>query len=147
MPCLSCNKPKITRRSVSYAERLESESIDFVKSVGLARCYLCAKKHIVAAKTLFREYHTGYSDHIKNLIDSLRVAEDKIREAFIQWQDIMGELNMAEAELLGGREELDQRHIEVANAIRSERIKLSDNTLYVPNFDELLVSVQLLQYS
>lgn len=148
MSCTNCRKSALSRSAVRVAERLHSESAEFRKSVNLAQCYLCAKKHIVAAKTLFREYHTGYSDHLKNLIDSLRVAEDNVREAFIKWQDIMGELNMAEAELLGGSDEyMDPEHIEVANLIRDERIRLSDDTLYKPDFDELLVRVQLLQFS
>lgn len=147
MSCPDCRKKAVSKSAMRVAERLYSESTDFRKSVDLAQCYLCAKKHIVAAKTLFREYHTGYSDHLKNLIDSLRVAEDKVREAFIKWQDIMGELNMAEAELLGGSDEyMDPEHIKVANLIRDERIRLSDDTLYKPVFDELLVRVQLLQY-
>lgn len=133
-------------------EAIKLEGIDVeleAKVIGLERCYLCAKKHVVAAKTLFREFHTGYSNHIKNLINSLRISEDKVREAFILWQDIMGELNMGEAELLGNSEQptIDAEHVRIANLVRQERIRLSDDPLYVPKFDDLLVAIHTLQFS
>lgn len=128
----------------SNAHTADSEVVSHAKRLKLGQCYLCAKKHIVAAKILFREYHTGYPNHIKNLINSLKVSEDAVREAFIKWQDIMGEMNMGEAELLGN-EDMDDKHIELANKIRDERIKLSDDPLYVPKFNDLLVAVHTLQ--
>lgn len=137
----------------SYKKAIKSDGDDVVKEatvMGLQQCYLCAKKHIAAAKILFREYHTGYSGHLKNLINSLKVSEESVREAFICWQDIMAELNMAESELLGrdaNGDTIDDKHIQTANLIRSERIRLSDDTLYVPDFDKLLVEVHILQQS
>ena len=151
MSCTTCVKGKLKLPvglgpAAVYrdAVRLSSDSAEYAAIVDLERCYLCAKKHIVAAKILFQEYHTGYSNHIKNLINSLRVSEEEVRDAFLKWQRIMGELNMGEAELLGNSE-IDEEHIKLANRIRDERIKLSDDTLYVPNFDDLLVAVQLLE--
>lgn len=127
------------------AER-DIEVVSAAKQMDLSQCYLCAKKHIVAAKILFREYHTGYPNHIKNLINSLKVSERMVRDAFIKWQDIMGEMNMGEAELLGN-EDMDDKHIELANKIRDERIKLSDDPLYVPKFNDLLVAIHELQFT
>ena len=115
----------------------------------LEQCYLCAKKHISAAKILFREYHTGYPAHVKNLINSMRISEDEIRCAFLLWQDIMAELNMGEAELLGKDESsdsMDDDHVKLANKIRDQRIRLSDDPLYVPDFDSLLVDIHILQF-
>lgn len=148
MACTDCAaKRKQSTASNWHVKSTVEDSAAFIKSVNLARCYLCAKKHISAAKILFKEYHTGYSDHIKNLMESLRVAEDKVREAFILWQDIMGQLDMAEVELVGmpDLDKIDPDHVRVANLIRSERINLSDNVFYKPDFDSLLVEVQLLQ--
>lgn len=139
---MACNCKKRTEKNMTH--NIDSEVVAHAKQMNLTQCYLCAKKHIVAAKILFREYHTGYPNHIKNLINSLKVSEDAVREAFIKWQDIMGEMNMGEAELLGN-EEMDSKHIEMANKIRDERIKLSDDPLYVPKFNYLLVEIHKLQ--
>lgn len=118
-------------------------------AMDLKQCYLCAKKHLSAAKILFREYHNGYSAHIKNLINSMRVSEDQVRSAFLKWQDIMAELNMAENELLGNDGttlNLLDDHLTIASRIRAERLALSDSTTYVPRFDDLLVMVHELQF-
>lgn len=141
MPTKPCN---CKDKKLKHTSSIRSDVVEYAKQLDLPRCYLCAKKHISAAKTLFREYHTGYPNHIKNLMNSLRISEELIRSAFIKWQDIMGELNMAEAELLGNAG-MDEPHIALANKIRDERIKLSDEPLYVPNFDDLLVAVHKLQ--
>lgn len=119
------------------------------REINLEQCYLCAKKHVERARDFFEEYHTGYPDHMKNLIESVHVAEMDVRKAFIQWQRIMGQLNMGEGELLGrDANQLTMRteHIALANKIREERLHLSDDPLYVPNFDDLLVEIHLLQH-
>lgn len=119
------------------------------REINLNHCYLCAKKHVERAKDFFEEYHTGYPDHIKNLIESIHVAELDVRRAFIQWQRIMGQLNMGEGELLGkdiNQLKMRSEHITLANKIRAERLRLSDDPLYVPNFDDLLIEIHLLQH-
>lgn len=118
--------------------------------IDLVQCYLCAKKHIMRAAIFFEEYHTGYSDRAKRLIESLKVSEDEVKSAFKLWQRIMGELNMAEGELLGNdanSNTMDAKHVALANKIRDERLKLSDNPLYVPDFDELAFEVHVLQFT
>ena len=115
----------------------------------LKSCYLCAKKHLVRAEIFFEEYHTGYPDHIKNLIESLKVSELSVKKAFLLWQRVMGQLDMAANEFLGNDingSTMNQQHIAIANEIRNERIRLSDNTLYVPNFDDLLVKVHTIEH-
>ena len=115
----------------------------------LKSCYLCAKKHLVRAQIFFEEYHTGYPDHIKNLVQSLRVAEVQVRGAFLRWQKVMGHLDMAANELLGNdinSPTMSKEHIILANKIRDARIRLSDNPLASINFDELITRVHLLQY-
>lgn len=115
----------------------------------LKSCYLCAKKHLVRAQIFFEEYHTGYPDHIKNLVQSLRVAEVQVRGAFLRWQKIMGHLDMAANELLGNdinSATMNKEHIILANKIRDARIRLSDNPMASINFDELITKVHLLQY-
>lgn len=151
MSC-GCNKNKL--KVVSTPTKLNVDPVDVAISealaVNLKQCYLCAKKHISRAQILFEEYHTGYPEHIKNLIESLRVAEKDVRQAFLLWQRIMGHLDMAAAELLGknvNEHTMDVTHVRVANLIRNERLGISDNPQYVPDFDKMLVAIQELQFS
>lgn len=119
------------------------------REINLEQCYLCAKKHIERAKDFFEEYHTGYPDHVKNLIESVQIAERDVMRAFLLWQRIMGQMNMGEGELLGknaNQLKMKSAHITLANKIRDERLHLSDDPLYVPNFDDLLVEIHLLQH-
>lgn len=120
------------------------------REIGLQQCYECAKKHLSRAKEEFKEYHTGYPQHIKNLIQSVRVTENEIRNAFLKWNEVQAQLDMSAGELLGRRvnfEKLKAEHIQLANDIRLERLKLSGNPLYIPNFEDLLVRIQALEYS
>lgn len=115
----------------------------------LVNCYLCTKKHIVRAQILHEEVLTGYPEHVRNLISSLKVAEKEVNEAFLKWQQCMGHLNMAEAELLGNRlsaESMNQRHRELANDIRAERLKVSEDPNYPADYDALLTKVHQLQF-
>jgi hypothetical protein len=123
---------------------------DAAKELALDQCYLCAKKHIGRAQSFFEEYHTGYDDRVKRLIESLRVAEGQIQEAFLLKERTQAQLDMAAGELLGGTpggSVIDAEHVRVANLIRDERLNLQDDSLYVPNFDKMLIEVQKLQYS
>lgn len=125
------------------------ELIQDAREINLEQCYLCAKKHVERAKDFFEEYHTGYPDHIKNLIESVQIAEQDVMRAFLLWQRIMGQLNMGEGELLGNDAnhlKMRAEHITLANKIRDERLHLSDDPLYVPKFDDLLVEIHLLQH-
>lgn len=120
------------------------------KEIGLKQCYECAKKHLSRAKEEFKEYHTGYPQHSKNLIQSMRVAEADVAQAFLKWNEIQAQLDMSAGELLGREVNVDKvrsEHIELANDIRTERLKFNDNPLYIPRFDELLVRIQVLEYS
>lgn len=126
-----------------------AELLRDVKEISLPQCYLCAKKHVERAREFFEEYHTGYPDYIKNLIESARAAEQDVMRAFLLWQRVMGQLNMGEGELLGRDPSIlamRKEHVELANKIRNERIKLSDDPLYSPDFDSLLVEIHLLQH-
>lgn len=131
-------------KRIPYSTPSEMEAHE----INLKQCYLCTKKHIGRAKEFFQEYHTGYPDHIKNLMMSTRIAENTIRKAFLLWQQAMSQLNMAEGELLGDRSnelKMREEHLSLANRIRTERLKLSDDPLYVPDFDQLLVDIHILQ--
>jgi hypothetical protein len=135
--------------SVSHKRTFANESEEEAATIALKQCYLCAKKHIARAQEFFQEYHTGYPDHIKNLTDSVRVAELDIRKAFLLRQRIMAQLNMGEGELLGNDANalsMREEHLSLANRIRDDRLKLSDDPLYSPNFDQLLVDINILQY-
>lgn len=135
--------------TVSQYRQPLTESEREALEIALEQCYLCTKKHVVRAQEFFQEYHTGYQDHIKNLVQSVKVAEIKVRQAFLLYQRTMGQLNMAEGELLGKEPNklgMREEHISLANRIRAERLKLSDNPLYVPDFDQLLVDINILQY-
>lgn len=117
--------------------------------IGLKQCYLCTKKHIARAQEFFIEYLTGYPTYIKNLVDSLRAAEVDVNRAFLLWQKTMAQMNMAEGELLGSDFNIvpeKEAHIELAKKIRQERLKLSDDVLYSPDFSMLLTEVHLLQH-
>lgn len=113
----------------------------------LPQCYECAKKHLGRAQIFFEEYHTGYPQHIKNLMCSLQVAEDEVRRAYIDWCKILAHLDMAANELLGNDingKRLKKDHVDLAAKIREARLNLGSDPLYVPDFDGLLVEVQLL---
>lgn len=128
----------------------EQVTIQEAKEIELKQCYECAKKHLSRAKEEFKEYHTGYPQHLKNLIQSTRVAEEDVRGAFLKWNEVQAQLDMSSGELLGRNvnfETMRQEHIKLANAIRTERLKLSGNPQYIPDFDSLLVQIQLLEYS
>ena len=150
-------------RAVSYSEenrkRILTNAADNVVSdasvikeaelINLKQCYLCTKKHIARAQEFFIEYLTGYPTYIKNLVDSLRAAEVDVNRAFLLWQKTMAQMNMAEGELLGNDFNLvpeKEAHIELAKKIRQERLKLSDDVLYSPDFSMLLTEVHLLQH-
>lgn len=123
-----------------------AESFD----IGLSQCYLCAKKHIGRARQFFEEYHNGYPDHIKNLVDTLFEAESDIYGAFQLWQSVQDQMDMAAGELLGnnkGGRSLKQDHIDLAVMIRKERLKFDQNPLYVPNFEELKYKIHRLQHT
>ena len=125
------------------------DSITEAKDIDLPRCYECAKKHLSRAKEEFKEYHTGYPQHVKNLIQSSRAAESDIRGACLKWMEIQAQLDMSSGELLGrdvNGSELHTEHIQLANKIREERIKFNDNPFYIPQFDELLLSIHVLEY-
>ena len=150
-------------RAVSYSEenrkRILTNAADNVVSdasvikeaelINLKQCYLCTKKHIARAQEFFIEYLTGYPTYIKNLVDSLRAAEVDVNRAFLLWQKTMAQMNMAEGELLGNDFNLvpeKEAHRDGAKKIRQERLKLSDDVLYSPDFSMLLTEVHLLQH-
>lgn len=119
------------------------------ENIALKNCYLCTKKHLARAQEFFQEYHTGYPDYIKNLVHSVKVAEDRVRAAFLWYQKAMAQMNMAEGELVGKDANgltMREEHLSLANRIRTERLKLSDDPMHIPDFDQLLVDVNILQY-
>lgn len=139
------NDAKLSIQNTHYSTQSEAEAAE----INLNQCYLCAKKHVVRAQEFFQEYHTGYPDHVKNLVHSVKVAESKVMMAFLLYQKIMGQLNMAEGELLGRDANglaLKEEHVSLANRLRNQRLRLSDDPLYVPDFDQLLVDINILQY-
>lgn len=132
-------------------ERIESEIIAVAEAmdINLEQCYLCAKKHIGRAQQFFEEYHNGYPDHVKNLVDSFFDAESDIYKAFQLWQKTQSQLDMSAGELLGnniGGRTLKQDHVSLAAEIREERLKFDQNPLYVPNFDDLKYRIHRLQH-
>ena len=141
------NKPSET---IVKAANIKTPSVEEeALRLGLKQCYLCTKKHLAEAQILFSEYHTGYPAYIKNLIESVRVSETDIRKAFLAWQRIMAQMNMSEIELLGKDANIlsmKKEHVVLANKIREERLKLSDDPLYSPDFDNLLLDVHILQH-
>lgn len=133
-----------------YVVDREDPVVKEALEVDLTSCYECAKKHISRAQILFEEYHTGYPDHIKNLMNSMRVAESEINKAFQLWQKVQAHLDMASAEFLGNdttAETMQRAHIQLANDIRDVRLKLAQNPLYIPKFDALLTRVQQFEYT
>ena len=151
MSC-ACRKNKQTASAeeseVAKIEHLaEYDAVTEALAHDLPQCYECAKKHLSRAQIFFEEYHTGYPQHIKNLMCSLRVAEDEVRQAYLDWCKILAHLDMAANELLGkdvNGLKLKKQHIDLAAKIREVRLNLGSDPLYVPDFDSLLVSVQLL---
>lgn len=151
MSC-ACRKSKQTASAeeprVTKIEHLaEYDAVAEALANDLPQCYECAKKHLSRAQIFFEEYHTGYPQHIKNLMCSLRVAEEEVRRAYLDWCKILAHLDMAANELLGNDingKRLKKDHVDLAAKIREVRLKLGSDPLYVPDFDSLLVSVQLL---
>lgn len=145
MSCRNCNRSK----AQSSVHRSKSAAAQEALAIGLPQCYECARKHLSRAKEEFKEFHTGYPTHIKNLILSMRVAETEVRKAYLAWCEIQAQLDMGAGELLGtdaNGVHMWDTHVDLANAIRNERVKLSADPLYVPNFDELLVRLQVITY-
>lgn len=148
--CRKTNVMKTPSTPIEVTEASPEITIAEARSIGLNQCYECAKKHLSRAKEEFREYHTGYSNHIKNLIQSVHAAEEEVRKAFLKWAEVQAQLDMSAGELLGrdaNFNKLCREHIQLANSIRTERLKLSSNPLYIPDFDNLLVQIQVLEYS
>ena len=135
------SEPTVDKEDPAVKEAIE---------IDLPSCYECVKKHLNRAMIFFEEYHTGYSQHEKNLMNSLKVAEGKVREAFLLWQKTQGQLDMASGELLGNalnKDTMNRRHVQLANDIRNVRLQLAQDPLAVPEFDELLIRVQKLEYA
>lgn len=150
----NCNKSRKVKTVNSATQEISatesSNSIREALEINLKQCYECAKKHVSRAKEEFKEYHTGYPQHIKNLMMSLKVAENDVRQAFLKWCEVQAQLDMGAGELLGNGESATltkQSHVALANAIRKERLQLNENPLYIPDFDELLVQIQLLEFA
>ena len=160
MSC-NCTKNKMTKtaakqskdspKTTAVEESKESVVVEEAFDIDLPQCYLCAKKHIGQAMIYWEEFHTGYPERTRRLVESLRVAEHAVRNAFVAWQKALAHLAMAGAELIGRHGDLQDyllpEHIRVANLIRDERVKLQDNPTYSPDFEKLLVEIQLLQYA
>lgn len=111
----------------------------------LPRCFLCAMKHLMRAKILFEEYHTGYPSYIKIMMSTLTVAEGRVRTAFLLYQQIQAHLDMSASELIGQSDPLSDDIVRVANEIRDARIQLNTAPLFVPKFDDLCIQLQLLK--
>lgn len=140
----------INKSAAIEAMKTQLASAEATDGISLPQCYLCAKKHISRAQLYFEEYHTGYPERLKILIQSLRVAEAKINEAFQKYCKTLSHLDMAAGELLGNNAHgttIDKKHVDLANSIREERLKFQDDPLYVPDFEKLLTETQLLQYA
>lgn len=138
------------KSATSSARAIELSAEQAAEEINLEQCYLCAKKHVGRAQIFFEEYHTGYDDRVKRLIESLQVSEGKVKEAFLLKEKIQAHLDMASGELLGNGSEgsySDDSHVATANAIRDERLKLQDDPMYIPKFSELLESIHKLQYA
>jgi hypothetical protein len=121
-----------------------SESLE----IDLPQCYLCAKKHIGRAQQFFEEYHNGYPDHIRQLVDSMFEATSEVYRAFQLWEKTRSQMDMSAGELLGnsiGGKTFNQAHVSLAAEIREERLKLEQNPLYVPDFDRLKYKIHVLQ--
>lgn len=147
---MGCNCHKKTETKAQAVNTTPLLVVAEAADVGLPQCYECAKKHLSRAKEEFKEYHTGYPQHIKNLIQSVRAAENDVREAFLKWNEIQAQLDMSAGEFLGrdvNKEKLKAEHIAIANDIRLERLRLNENPNYIPRFDDLLVRIQVLEYS
>lgn len=135
------DKEQITAEITAVAESLD---------IDLEQCYLCAKKHLGRAQQFFEEFHTGYPTHVKNLVDSVFSAESEVYKAFQLWQKTQSQMDMSAGELLGnklGSRQLKQDHVELAAAIRKERLKFDQNPLYIPDFDSLKYQIHRLQHT
>lgn len=148
MSCACRKTAKVSGEEVPHASIAAPEAEN--KSYDLPQCYECTKKHLARAQIFFEEYHTGYPDHIKNLMCSMRVAEAEVRKAFLIWNKTQAHLDMAANELLGREvngKRLSQDHLALACDIRNQRVELANNPLFIPKFDDLLIAVQKLEYS
>lgn len=128
--------------------RDEMSAVSEALEIDLPQCYLCAKKHIGRAQQFFEEYHTGYPDHIKQLVDSTFEAESEIYKAFQKWEKARSQMDMSAGELLGnslGGSTMSADHVKLASRIREERLKLEQNPLYIPDFDKLKYEIHMLQ--
>lgn len=116
---------------------------------GLSNCFECAKKHIVRAKTLCNEFYLGYPEHIQLMFNQFTQANKDVEQAFVLYWDILGELDMSSCELVGQLVNLDSTYreqiIQLANKIRTARINYQENIQNIPDWNNLLIEIQLLK--
>lgn len=116
---------------------------------GLTHCFQCTKKHIIRSKTLFNELILGYPNYAQMTFNELTQANKVIQECYVLYWDSIGQIDMASCELVGQVVQLPEKYrqeiIELANKIRIARIKFQQNINEIPDWNDLLISVQLLQ--
>ena len=81
--------------------------------------------------------------------NELTQANKVIQECYVLYWDSIGQIDMASCELVGQVVQLPEKYrqeiIELANKIRIARIKFQQNINEIPDWNDLLISVQLLQ--
>ena len=116
---------------------------------GLTNCFQCAKKHIVRAKTLYGELYLGYPKHIQLMFNQFTEANKVIEQAYVLYWDILGQLDMSSSQLVGQLIDLPsccrEQIIELANKIRTARINYQENVQNIPDWNKLLIEIQLLE--
>lgn len=116
---------------------------------GLSNCFQCAKKHITRAKTLYEQLYLGYPHHVQMMFNQFTQANKDIEEAFVLYWDILGQLDMSSSQLVGQLIDLPtnyrQQIIELANKIRTARINYQENIQNIPDWNKLLIEIQLLE--
>ena len=100
-------------------------------------CSDCGRKHLGQAKLLLgqakillKEAWQGYPEHFELCFDRMEEASNELWLAHDKYWDCMA--HMAEAS-----DEVVEKFAEIANLIRSERLKLQEDPNYWPDFDGL----------
>lgn len=116
---------------------------------GLTHCFQCTKKHLIRSKTLYNQLVLGYPNYAQIIFKQLTNANKVVQQCYVLYWDIIGQIDMASCQLVGQIIQLPtnfrQQIIQLANEIRLARIKFQENILDIPDWNKLLVSVQLLQ--
>ena len=116
---------------------------------GLNACFDCAKKHLGRAKAFYEEWLQGYPEHGTLMYKQFTTTNEVLQKGYALFWDSLSQLDMASSELIGNIVELQTNYkiqmIQLANKIRTARIKFQEDSEQIPDWNQLRIEIQKLQ--